>query len=307
MIYTITLNPALDKQLTVSDIRFNDVLIADGIQLDFGGKGFNVSRMLKELNQPSKAVGLLGGQTGKTIEAGLKAQGIDVVSIPVSGETRTNVSVVTPGGSKHIKVNEKGPTISESELQQVFLYISDKASKGTLWVLAGSIPPGVDVTVYQQMIQKIKELGGDVVLDTSGAALKQGVQAQPKLVKPNLFELSQLTGREITNLQEILDNPGITRSVGAEFVAISAGEKGALLTDGNNTALCLPPEIQEANPVGAGDAMVAGLSFALYHGYDLEQALMLGVACGTASAMQSGTRMPEWDLVEEVRQQVKLI
>ncbi len=307
MIYTITLNPALDKQLTVSDIRFNDVLIADGIQLDFGGKGFNVSRMLKELNQPSKAVGLLGGQTGKTIEAGLKAQGIDVVSIPVSGETRTNVSVVTPGGRKHIKVNEKGPTISESELQQVFLYISDKASKGTLWVLAGSIPPGVDVTVYQQMIQKIKELGGDVVLDTSGAALKQGVQAKPKLVKPNLFELSQLTGREITNLQEILDNPGITRSVGAEFVAISAGEKGALLTDGNNTALCLPPEIQEANPVGAGDAMVAGLSFALYHGYDLEQALMLGVACGTASAMQSGTRMPEWDLVEEVRQQVKLI
>ena len=307
MIYTITLNPALDKQLTVSDIRFNDVLIAESVQLDFGGKGFNVSRMLKELNQPSKAVGLLGGQTGRTIETGLKAQGIDVVSIPVSGETRTNVSVVTPGGSKHIKVNEKGPTISESELQQVFQTISENAAKGTLWVLAGSIPPGVDVAVYQRMTQKIKELGGDVVLDTSGAALKQGLLARPKLVKPNLFELSQLTGREITSLQEILDNPAITHAVGAEFVAISAGDKGALLTDGEKTALCLPPEIQEANPVGAGDAMVAGLSFALYHGYDLEQALMLGVACGTASAMQSGTRMPEWDLVEEVRQQVKLI
>ena len=307
MIYTITLNPALDKQLTVSDIRFNDVLIAESVQLDFGGKGFNVSRMLKELNQPSKAVGLLGGQTGRTIETGLKAQGIDVVSIPVSGETRTNVSVVTPGGSKHIKVNEKGPTISESELQQVFQTISENAAKGTLWVLAGSIPPGVDVAVYQRMTQKIKELGGDVVLDTSGAALKQGLLARPKLVKPNLFELSQLTGREITSLQEILDNPAITHAVGAEFVAISAGDKGALLTDGEKTALCLPPEIQEANPVGAGDAMVAGLSFALYHGYDLEQALMLGVACGTASAMQSGTRMPEWDLVEEVRQQVRLI
>lgn len=307
MIYTITLNPALDKQLTVSDIRFNDVLIAEGVQLDFGGKGFNVSRMLKELNQPSKAVGLLGGQTGKIIEAGLKAQGIDVVSIPVFGETRTNVSVVTPGGSKHIKVNEKGPTISESELQQVFQYISEKAGSGTLWVLAGSIPPGMSVAVYQQMTQKIKELGGDVVLDTSGAALKQGLLAHPKLVKPNLFELSQLTGKEITSLQEILDNPALTRSVGAEFVAISAGDKGALLTDGITTALCLPPEIQEANPVGAGDAMVAGLSFALYHGYDLEQALMLGVACGTASAMQSGTRMPEWDLVEEVRQQVRLV
>ena len=307
MIYTITLNPALDKQLTVSDICFNDVLIAESVQLDFGGKGFNVSRMLKELNQPSKAVGLLGGQTGRTIETGLKAQGIDVVSIPVSGETRTNVSVVTPGGSKHIKVNEKGPTISESELQQVFQTISENAAKGTLWVLAGSIPPGVDVAVYQRMTQKIKELGGDVVLDTSGAALKQGLLARPKLVKPNLFELSQLTGREITSLQEILDNPAITHAVGAEFVAISAGDKGALLTDGEKTALCLPPEIQEANPVGAGDAMVAGLSFALYHGYDLEQALMLGVACGTASAMQSGTRMPEWDLVEEVRQQVRLI
>ncbi len=307
MIYTITLNPALDKQLTVSDIRFNDVLIAEGVQLDFGGKGFNVSRMLKELNQPSKAVGLLGGQTGKAIEAGLKEQAIDVVAIPVSGETRTNVSVVTPGGSKHIKVNEKGPTISVSELQQVFQYIFENAAAGTLWVLAGSIPPGVNVDVYQQMTQKIKELGGDVVLDTSGAALKEGVLAHPKLVKPNLFELSQLTGREITSLQEILENPALTRSVGAEFVAISAGEKGALLTDGEKTAICLPPEIQEANPVGAGDAMVAGLSFALYHGYDLEKALMLGVACGTASAMQSGTRMPEWDLVEQVRQQVRII
>lgn len=307
MIYTITLNPALDKQLTVSDIRFNDVLIADSIQLDFGGKGFNVSRMLKELNQTSKAVGLLGGQTGKTIETGLKAQGIDVVSIPVSGETRTNVSIVTPGGSKHIKVNEKGPTISESELQRVFQFISEKAGSGTLWVLAGSIPPGVDVSVYQRMTQKINELGGDVVLDTSGSALNQGLLAHPKLVKPNLFELSQLTGKEISSLQEILENPTITRSVGAEFVAISAGDKGALLTDGEKTAICLPPEIQEANPVGAGDAMVAGLSFALYHGYDLEQALMLGVACGTASAMQSGTRMPEWDLVEEVRQKVRLI
>ena len=307
MIYTITLNPALDKQLTVSDIRFNDVLIAEGVQLDFGGKGFNVSRMLKELNQPSKAVGLLGGQTGKAIEAGLKEQAIDVVAIPVSGETRTNVSVVTPGGSKHIKVNEKGPTISVSELQQVFQYIFENAAAGTLWVLAGSIPPGVNVDVYQQMTQKIKELGGDVVLDTSSAALKEGVLAHPKLVKPNLFEISQLTGREVTSLQEILENPALTRSVGAEFVAISAGDKGALLTDGEKTAICLPPEIQEANPVGAGDAMVAGLSFALYHGYDLEQALMLGVACGTASAMQSGTRMPEWDLVEQVRQQVRII
>lgn len=305
MIFTITLNPALDKQLTVADIRFNDVLIAEKVQLDFGGKGFNVSRMLKELNQPSKAVGLLGGQTGKTIEVGLKAQGIDVVSIPVSGETRTNVSIVTPGGSKHIKVNEKGPTVSESELKLIYQYISKHAKPGTLWVLAGSIPPGVDCAVYQQMTKQIMELGGDVVLDTSGEALKQGVQAKPKLVKPNLFELSQLTGREITDLQEILENPEIASSIGAEFVAISAGDKGALLTDGKNTAICLPPEIQEANPVGAGDAMVAGLSFALYHGYDLEQALKLGVACGTASAMQSGTRMPEWDLVEEVRQQVR--
>lgn len=307
MIYTITLNPALDKQLTVAEIRFNDVLIAEKIQLDFGGKGFNVSRMLKELNQPSKAVGLLGGQTGKTIETGLKAQGIEVVPISVSGETRTNVSIVTPGGSKHIKVNEKGPIISESELLQIYKFISENAAPGTLWVLAGSIPPGVDFSVYQQMTQKIKELGGDVVLDTSGTALKQGLQAHPKLVKPNLFELSQLTGREFTDLQEILDNPAITKSVGADYVAISAGDKGALLTDGEKTAICLPPEIQEANPVGAGDAMVAGLSFAFYNGYDLDQALMLGVACGTASAMQSGTKMPEWDLVEEVRQQVRLI
>src|SRR5690606_14749423 len=140
MIYTITLNPALDKQLTVSEIRFNDVLIAEDVQLDFGGKGFNVSRMLKEVNHPFNADGLLGGQTEKTIEAGLKAQGIEVISIPVSDETRTNVSIVTPVGSKHIKVNEKGPTVSETELEQIYQYISENAGSGTLWILAGSTP-----------------------------------------------------------------------------------------------------------------------------------------------------------------------
>jgi 1-phosphofructokinase family hexose kinase len=307
MIYTITLNPALDKQLTVADIRFNDVLIAESIQLDYGGKGFNVSRMLSRLNQPSRAVGLLGGQTGKTIKEGLKAQGLDVVGIPVVGETRTNVSVVTTGGSRHIKINEKGPTVSSAELQQVYQYISDHAQKETLWILAGSIPPGVEVSVYEQMTRQIKDLGGDVVLDTSGAALKQGLLAGPKLVKPNLFELSQLTGRDITDLQELLDEPEILRSVNAAYVAVSAGDKGALLTDGANIAVCLPPEIHEVNPVGAGDAMVAGLSFALHHDYGLEQALVLGVACGTASAMQSGTKMPEWEIVEEVRQRVRLL
>jgi len=307
MIFTVTLNPALDKQLTVPEIRFNDVLIADSVQFDFGGKGFNVSRMLGELNQPSIAVGLLGGQTGRTIAEGLSAQGLQVVALPVSGETRTNVTVVTPGGNRHIKVNEKGPMVTADELTLVYRYIDDNAGGGTLWVLAGSIPPGVDASVYQQLTKRIKTLGGEVVLDTSGNALKQGVLAKPKLVKPNLFELSQLAGSELTDLQEILDAPEILSVVGAEFVAISAGEKGALLSDGKKLAVCLPPEIQEANPVGAGDAMVAGLSFALYHGYDLEQALMLGVACGTASAMQSGTKMPKWELVEEVRQQVKLL
>lgn len=305
MIYTFTLNPALDKQLSVPEISFNDVLIAENIQLDFGGKGFNVSRMLAELDETSIALGFLGGATGSTLQEGLSKQGIKLLALPIAGETRTNITIVSTTGKKHIKVNEKGPTVSENELQLVFDFIAKTAQVGTLWVLAGSLPPGLDFTVYQKMSEQIKTLGGTVVLDTSGKALKAALQAKPKLVKPNLFELSQLTGREIRTLAEIQQNPRILDVVGAEFVAISAGEQGALLSNGERIVTCQAPKIEEANPVGAGDAMVAGLTYALYHELEIEDALKLGVACGTAAAMQSGTKMPKRELVEELRQQVQ--
>jgi len=305
MIYTFTLNPALDKQLSVPEIRFNDVLIAENIQLDFGGKGFNVSRMLAELEEPSIALGFLGGQTGKTMQEGLSKQGFELLALPIAGETRTNITVVSSTGEKHIKINEKGPTVTENELQLVFDFIAKNAKAGTLWVLAGSLPPGLDFRVYQKMSEQIKVLGGNVVLDTSGKALEAALQAKPKLVKPNLFELSQLTDREIRTLIEIKQNPQILAATGAEFVAISAGEQGALLSNGERIVICQAPKIQEANPIGAGDAMVAGLTYALYHKLELEETLKLGVACGTAAAMQSGTKMPKRELVEELRQQVQ--
>ena len=307
MIYTFTLNPALDKQLSVPKISFNDVLIAENIQLDFGGKGFNVSRMLAELEETSLAIGFLGGATGKTMQEGLSKQGINLLALPIAGETRTNITVVSSTAAEHIKINEKGPTVTENELQLVFDFIAKNAKAGTLWVLAGSLPPGLDFAVYQKMSEQIKALGGEVVLDTSGKALEAALLAKPKLVKPNLFELSQLTGREIRSLTEIKQNPQILEAVGAEFVAISAGDQGALLSKGEQIVICQAPKIEEANPVGAGDAMVAGLTYALYHDLDMEEALKLGVACGTAAAMQSGTKMPKRELVEAIRQQVQCL
>lgn len=306
MIFTLTLNPALDKQYSVDNLIMNDVLHAKEIQLDYGGKGFNVSRMLANLGQPSTALGFLGGKTGEIMREGLISQAINLIEIPVAEETRTNITVVSTLDNRHIKVNEKGPQIQKNEIDLLIERVTALASPNNLWVLSGSLPPGVPVDIYNTLIYLIKSKGGSVILDTSGVALKEGLKAGPKLVKPNLFELSQLTGSELNSLDMVLAKLDQVGKVGAENLAVSAGSHGALITDGDQAWVCVPPQIKEINPVGAGDAMVAGLTRSYFNGDDLVTSLKWGVACGTAAAMQSGTKMPEKAIVEEVFRKVTI-
>src|SRR5512133_1604303 len=138
MIYTLTLNPAVDRELTVPAMEYDAVLRASKCQVDFGGKGFNVSRLLKGLDVPSTAVGFLGGKAGETLQAGLQSLGIGTDFVWVPEETRTNISIVTPGGGHYIKVNEQGPTVDTAKQLELLEKIEGLASSGDWWVLAGS-------------------------------------------------------------------------------------------------------------------------------------------------------------------------
>lgn len=304
MIYTVTLNPAVDRELTVPDIIFDRVLRATAWQVDYGGKGFNVSRMLLSLGTESVALAFAGGRSGSLLGDGLRALGIATEFIWVDGETRTNVSVVTEKHERYIKVNEPGPTIGSDSQEKLLQRVRDLASEGDWWVLAGSLPPGVAPDYYGRLIEAVQQAGGHAVLDSSGEALKAGCAAKPYLIKPNDVELGQLTSLPTTTIAETVAAARALPDLGLNRAIISMGKDGALAFDGEESWLLSPPKIQERNPIGAGDSLVAGLVYALAQDLSLFEAARWGVACGAATASQSGTAVGSAEQVRELLAQV---
>ncbi len=307
MIFTVTLNPAVDRELTVDSIVFDTVLRASDWQVDCGGKGFNVARMLKSLGVASTALGFAAGKTGELLDNRLQVLGIVTDFTWVSGETRTNVSIVSSENGRYVKVNEPGPTIAEEHLVLLKEKIQAHARSGDWWVVAGSLPPGVPAEFYGEIIEIIHSAGGKVFLDTSDEALKQSCGAGPILVKPNDEEAHQLTGLPISTPAEIVAVGSAIQEKGPKNVVISRGKKGALLVSEGKGWLAVSPEIVEANPIGAGDSMVAGMVWGLSQGDSMQVALCKGIACGAATASCNGTTVGSLQQVNELLSQVQLI
>ncbi len=305
MIYTLTLNPAVDRELTVPAIEYDSVLRASESRVDFGGKGFNVSRLLKGLGEESTAVGFLGGKAGEILQDGLKSLGIRTEFVWIPGETRTNVSIVTQGGGHYIKVNEKGPLVNTTKQQELLEKIAALAQPGDWWVLAGSLPPGCDEDFYARIVAVLNEHGSLTLLDTTGEALRLGCAEKPYLVKPNAEEARALTKLPVDTPAEIAAVAAEIRRLGAQNVVISMGKAGALLQTAEGSWLTRSPKIREKNPIGAGDSMVGGLVWALTNGLSLKESLGWGVASGAATASLSGTEVGTRKLIEKLFAQVE--
>lgn len=300
MIYTLTLNPAVDRELTVPSIVFDAVLRATAWRVDLGGKGFNVSRMLHALGEPSVALGFAGGRSGEMLRDGLEAMGIGTDFVWIDGETRTNVSIVTAEHDHYIKVNEPGPTISQRAQTAMLEKVHGLSRSGDWWVLAGSLPPGVEPGFYGWLIDMIQATGARAVLDTSGAALESAVAHRPFLVKPNEHEAARLTDLPADTAGDLVATARAVQALGAANVVISLGKAGALLWDGNAAWQAASPPIEERNPIGAGDSMVGGLVWALNQGVPVSEALRWGIACGAATASMDGTAVGPRPLVEQL-------
>lgn len=306
MIYTLTLNPAIDRELSVEEIEYDKVLSALEARVDFGGKGFNVSRMLKALGTASVAVGFVGGNTGKRLENGLHALGIDSDFVWVDTETRTNISIVTQAHDHYIKVNEKGPLVDKEKQAELLDKIEATAQAGDWWVLAGSLPPGVDSSFYAQIIKVLNDREAVPVLDTTGEALHLGCLENPFLIKPNGEETQMLTGLPVDTPEQVAAAAQALRDMGAQNVVISLGKSGALLQTAEGTWMVHTPAIKEKNPIGAGDSMVGGMVWALAQGIPFNEALSWGVASGAAAASLSGTEVGSLALVTELRSKVRI-
>ncbi len=306
MIYTVTLNPALDRELTVSEINFDTVLRASSAQMHAGGKGFNVSRALAMLDTKSVALGFVGGLTGQRISNQLADLDITTDFVRIEGETRTNVSIVSESEAHHIKVNEAGPMISPKEQKALLDQITEYAKSEEWWVLSGSLPPGIEPSFYAQIIRIVQAAGSYAVVDTSGPALKYACEAGPFLVKPNAVEAGAMLDQPVDSLAEVQAAAQAIQAFGVGNVLISRGADGAFLQSGSQSWQASPPDIQERNPIGAGDASVAGLVYGLSHQLDWPEALRWSMACGAAAASLAGTAMGSLALVSELSDQVKV-
>lgn len=305
MIYTLTLNPAVDRELTVPAMEFDSVLRASQSRVDFGGKGFNVSRLLRGMGVSSTAVGFLGGQAGELLQDGLQSLGIATDFVWVSEETRTNVSIVTESHDHYLKVNEKGPLIDAAKQTELLEKIDSLAKRGDWWILAGSLPPGVTDDFYARIVNVLNKHGSQAILDTSGESLGLGCAEKPYLVKPNTEEAHAITGLPMDTPAEIAAAAAQIRKMGAQNVVVSMGKAGALLQTAEDTWLTHSPKIKEKNPIGAGDSMVGGLVWALTQGISLKESLGWGVASGAATASLSGTEVGSRPLIEELFSQVR--
>ncbi|NJD60576.1 MAG: 1-phosphofructokinase [Anaerolineales bacterium] len=305
MIYTITLNPALDRELTVHQIELNRVLRSQSIQIDYGGKGFNVSRALLALGVKSTALGFIGGSVGAQLAAGISSLGIHTDFVHIQGETRTNLSVVDADHRNYLKVNEPGPWVSEVETAALLGKISALASPGDWWILAGSMPPGIQPSFITKIINRIQSVGAYAAVDMEGACLLTACKAGAFLVKPNAYEAAGLTGRDTSTTTRAARTLFKIHDLGTRQAVISLGKAGAVYSDGNRVWWAIPPTIEEHNPIGAGDAMLAGMIYGLSQQLPGEDTLRWGVACGAAAASLDGTAVGTLPLIETLLENVK--
>lgn len=297
MIYTVTLNPAVDRELSVEEFEFDTVMRAVKWRVDCGGKGFNVARMLLELKTGSIAMGFAGGKSGERLDYELRRLGITTDFNWVKEETRTNISIVNGDNSKYLKVNEPGPTISEDDLDALIQKIKDRVQPQDWWVLAGSLPPGVPVNIYEKLVAIIEGAGAHAILDTSEEALQFGCKAKPYLIKPNIIEALQLIESSPDDTTDYAAIAAEILEMGPKNVIISLGKEGAFMAANGKFQLVSSPDVMERNPIGAGDAMVAGLVWGLSEGKSPYEAMQAGIACGAATASQDGTNMGSYDTV----------
>lgn len=306
MIYTVTLNPALDKEYCVSELLPNAVLRAYSVNLDYGGKGFNIARMLAAFGSDCIALGFVGGHTGEVLQTGLQGIGLRTDFVQVSGETRTNISIVSDREGDYFKVNEAGPDVSDREVAELLGKIEDLVQPQDWWVLAGSLPRGVPDDIYARMIERIHQGGAKAVLDSSGAAFRLGCEAGPFLIKPNREEIAQISSGEVENPTELYKAIAGIHEIGVENIVLSAGKEKSICSNGVEIWVGVPPKVDEKNPIGAGDAMLAAVVERLSRGAGWGEAFTWGIAAGSAAASLRGTSMPTRPQVEKLLNKVMI-
>lgn len=285
MIYTVTFNPAIDYVVRTGEMTIGATNRSNSEEIYFGGKGINVSMVLKELDMPSIALGFVAGFTGVAIEKGVQEAGIETDFVHLeNGFSRINVKIKS---SQETELNGQGPHITERAIRELFAKL-DCLKDGDTIVLAGSIPNTLPADIYEQILQYLSGKNIKAVVDATGELLLRVMKFKPFLVKPNNHELGELFHVTLQTNEEIAQYARKLQEMGARNVLVSMAGDGALLIDENGKEhFCDVCKGTVRNSVGAGDSMVAGFLAGSKDG-DYEFALKLGTATGGATAFADG-------------------
>lgn len=306
MIATVTLNPAVDRTVWVDELRIGDTNRVRRSDMDPGGKGINMSLVIREFGEPTVALGFLGGHTGRFIETYLQSRGVTTSFVPVAGDTRINIAVQESNNRPPTTLHDPGPTVTMENLRQLVERIRQVLPQCQLVAFGGSLPPGVPNDAYEKLITFVQQSGVRTFLDADGVALLHGLNAKPFLVKPNRAEAERLLGRPLRSLEDAANGALEILQRGVSVAVISLGPKGAVAANGNTVWHASAPVATSRSTVGSGDSMLAGLAVALVKGAGLGDALRLGTAAGAATAASPGADLCTRAEIEAMLPQVRL-
>lgn len=302
---TITFNPSIDRRYNVNDFEKGKIFRTDNYQYTAGGKGLNVAKVIKSFNEDVMVTGFLGGNGGLFISNELKSMDIENKFIEIENETRSCLAIISNNGSQ-TEILERGPSISENEMLEFYKLYEELLDRVDIVCASGSLPHGLPSDIYKDIINTAKKKGKKFILDTSGQALKLGIEAAPYLIKPNREELEALTGNKITYEEELIQPAKYLLNKGVEVVIVSLGHCGAMAFYNGYAYRVSIPIVEAVNPVGSGDSMIAGFAVALQKDYDFETMLKVGAACGTANAMESETGKVDQEKMNNILKQITI-
>lgn len=311
MIYTLTLNPAIDRTLYIQDFDKNKVNRIEMYREDPGGKGINVSKMIYQLDGESIAIMITGGYAGEKLEDELRKGHINFVSFKTNESTRTNLKIVDTVNHTFTDVNEAGPTITQGLLDQIDNYLEQVIKEDDILVLAGSIPRGVPTDIYYQWCTLCNKKGAKVILDADQQALKIGLHGKPFMIKPNQEELESYFGVKFESDEELITKSQELIDFGVSTILVSQGSKGCILITNEYSVKFDALKVKVKSTVGAGDSMVAAIAFGLdllgsvkVDAEKYSNIVALGVAASSASIECEGTIMGSKQRIYELKELV---
>lgn len=305
-VLTITLNPAIDKTIEIERLMPRSLNKVLSTHYDVGGKGINVSKVLKNLGTNSLALGFIAGASGQFIKNKLKEMAIETAFIEIEGETRTNLKIFDRSDKEITEINEPGANATEKDLKALLKMLDEEVANDCVVVLSGSAPKSLGQDVYKVLTAYVKSKGAKVFLDVDGEGFKQGIEAKPSYIKPNKTELELFFNEKLDSEEKMVKAIRYFINIGIEHVFITLGKNGAYY--GSHAALykIAPLTVEAHSSVGAGDAFVGAVVHSMINQLDLETMLKLAVATSAGSVTTVGTKPVEMKWIKAHMQNVKL-